>query len=166
MNNDNIVSKKSVLQIATILSAVILTMGALMPSVFAQEGSGPNVAPIVQNNVDPKLDLVVDPDVIFTEEDCQEASDDIDQQDTQDSEQVAEGEGGIFSPKIQTSVQTGLNMAITPDFDFANCNPTDDITQEREQTSNQQGTGLRIPTSVQDGTNVAVDPNVDLSSIF
>ncbi len=196
MNNNTIQSKNSVLSIATILSALMLT-AVVMPSLgpttaFAQKEDVPdsssllkqlnadstdqqettsNAAPIVQTNVQPQLNVNVDVDLVFHPEDCQDASDDLNQGNEASSNQESSSDG----PKVDTSVQTGLNVAVTPDLVFTDaCKPTDHTTQSNDLSSNQQGSsnpedgdhnltdGSTYATSASDARNVAVDPNYSI----
>ena len=118
MNNNKIQSKKSVLSIATILSALMLA-GAVMPSLgpttaFAEEKDPSdsssvleelNVdssdeqetesgsAPVVLTNVQPQLNVNVDVDLVFHPEDCQDASDDVNQGNEASSDQQGSSNG-------------------------------------------------------------------------
>ena len=162
---------KYVFQIGTILSVLVLAASAMSSSfsanAFAQEdgqdtstlleeanadttseGDASSSQDLVDVAVQPDTQVEVDVDVIFDEEDCAEASDNVDQQNTQSADQDA---------YVSTAVQTGLNVAITPDFDFANCNPTDQISQGHSQSANQGDEGYQ--TSVQDARNYAHDFN-------
>ena len=111
----------------------------------------------------PQLNVNVDVDLVFHPEDCQDASDDVNQGNEASSDQQGSSNGG---PKVETSVQTGLNVAVTPDLVFTDaCNPTDQTTQNNDLSSNQQGDGdggSTYATSVSDGHNVAVDPNYSI----
>ena len=152
---------KYVFQIGTILSVLVLAASAMSSSfpanAFAQEEANPDTTSeedasssqdLVDVAVQPDTQVEVDVDVIFDEEDCAEASDNVDQQNTQSADQDA---------YVSTAVQTGLNVAITPDFDFANCNPSDQISQGHSQSANQGDEGYQ--TSVQDARNYAHDYN-------
>lgn len=150
--NNNKLSSKYVFQIGTMLSVLVLAAYAMSSSIptkaFAQE-EVPDGNELVATTVQPSTKVAVDVDVLTTEEDCENANDDIDQQNTQDSNQDA---------WIGTSIQTGLNMAFTPDFDFVGCNPTDQVNQGHDQNSEQGDEGFQ--TSVQDAHNFADDTNV------
>jgi hypothetical protein len=152
---------KYVFQIGTILSVLVLAASAISSSfpanAFAQEeanadttseGDASSSQDLVDVAVQPDTQVEVDVDVIFDEEDCAEASDNVDQQNTQSADQDA---------YVSTAVQTGLNVAITPDFDFANCNPSDQISQGHSQSADQGDEGYQ--TSVQDARNYAHDYN-------
>jgi hypothetical protein len=177
MNHNKKLTKKSVFQIATVLSAVMLAvsaMSSLVPAkVFAQEDTQGNLVeqpktdsstqqetsssgPAVLTSVQPVLNVQVDVDVIFDEENCRDASDQTNQGITQSSDQQGEG-----NPVVQTAVQTGLNVAVTPDVVLTSqCNPSDQTTQGVAQSTNQQGEGNPVvQTAVQDGRNVADDTN-------
>ena len=153
MNRNKLLSKY-VFQIGTILSVMVLAASALSSSfpanAFAQEG-GPDTSEnqdLVDVAVQPDTQVDVDVDVIFDEEDCEEASDNVDQQNTQSADQDA---------FVSTAVQTGTNVAVTPDFDFSNCYPTDQISQGHSQSADQGDEGYQ--TSVQDARNYAHDYN-------
>jgi hypothetical protein len=152
---------KYVFQIGTILSVLVLAASAMSSSfpanAFAQEEANTDTTSeedasssqdLVDVAVQPDTQVEVDVDVIFDEEDCAEASDNVDQQNTQSVDQDA---------YVSTAVQTGVNVAVTPDFDFANCNPTDQISQGHSQSANQGDEGYQ--TSVQDARNYAHDYN-------
>jgi hypothetical protein len=162
---------KYVFQIGTILSVLLLAASAMSSSfsakVFAQEdgqdtsslleeanaettseGEDSSNQDLVDTEVQNDVQVEADVDVIFDEEDCAEASDNVDQQNTQSADQDA---------YVSTAVQTGVNVAVTPDFDFANCNPTDQISQGHSQSADQGDEGYQ--TSVQDARNYAYDYN-------
>jgi hypothetical protein len=152
---------KYVFQIGTILSVLVLAASAMSSSfpanAFAQEEANTDTTSeedasssqdLVDVAVQPNTQVEVDVDLIFDEEDCEEASDNVDQQNTQSVDQDA---------YVSTAVQTGTNVAVTPDFDFANCNPTDQISQGHSQSTNQGDEGYQ--TSFQDARNYAHDYN-------
>lgn len=158
--NKNKLPSNYLFQIGTILSVLALAASAmpyLIPAkAFAQQGV-PDSQDLVSTTVQPSTKVAVDTDVMFTEEDCQEGNDEIDQQNAQDSNQDA---------FISTAVQTGVNVAVTPDLDFANCNSADQVSQGHDQSSEQGDEGFQ--TSVQDARNFADDTNVavDLRSLL
>jgi len=153
MNKNKLLSKY-VFQIGTILSVMVLAASAMSSSfpanAFAQEGGSDTSEnqDLVDVAVQPDTQVDVDVDVIFDEEDCEDASDNVDQQNAQSADQDA---------YVSTAVQTGLNVAITPDFDFANCNPVDQTNQGHDQSTSQGDEGYQ--TSVQDARNYANDYN-------
>ena len=210
MNNNKVLSNKFALQIATMLSAIMLAalaMPSLAPTkAFAQEqlpdarnllgevnrdsttqaetsysegrDNGVDVDPIIQTSVQPNLNVHTDVDIIFDEADCQDASDDVNQENIQTSDQQGRSEGEVgdnsvyVSPKVETAVQSGLNVAVTPDVVLTDeCDPADQINQGHVQSTNQQG-GSNLEegegsmvvdpthaTSIQNARNVAIDPN-------
>jgi hypothetical protein len=161
--NNNVLSSKRVLLIATILSAMILAaspMASLVPTttVFAQEDASEEdsadvevdegdveVDPAIQTNVQADVNTNVDTAVVTEEDDCDEASNDVDQEISQPSDQqvnrdVEVGEGGLYvNPVVQTSVQAGYNTNV--DYDVLlveGCQPEDNTNQETLQSSDQQ----------------------------
>jgi hypothetical protein len=159
MNNK--FSSKHVFKIGTILSVLVLAAYAMPSSIpakaFAQQDVADNNQELVATTVQPSTNVEVDADILFDEEDCEAANDNVDQQNTQDSNQDA---------FISTAVQTGQNIAVTPDIDFANCNPADQVNQAHSQSSDQGDEGFQ--TSVQNANNFADDTNVsiDLRSLL
>ena len=57
-------------------------------------------APVVLTNVQPQLNVNVDVDLVFHPEDCQDASDDVNQGNEASSDQQGSSNGG---PKVETS---------------------------------------------------------------
>lgn len=147
--------------IATVLSAMMLAaslMASLVPTTaFAQEDAsqedsrevqvgegGVGVDPIIQNNVQVDVKPNVDVAVVTDEQDCEEASNDVNQEilqpsDQQASRDVEAGEGSLYvSPIIQTSVQAGFNYNIDTDVILVEgCQPADDTTLSTSQSSDQ-----------------------------
>ena len=158
--NKNKLKSNYLFQIGTILSVLALAAYAMPSSIpakaFAQDVPD-NSQELVDTNVDSQTEVDVDVDVLMSEEDCAEGNDNTDQQATSESEQDA---------YVSTNVQTGVNVAVTPDVDLAGCNPTDQTNQGISQTSDQGDEGFQ--TSVQDGRNYAYDNNVsvDLRSLL
>lgn len=160
--NNNVLSSKRVLLIATMLSAMMLAaslMASLVPTTaFAQENASEEdsgdveigegdveVDPIIQTNVQADVNANVDAAVVTDEEDCEEASNDVTQEISQPSDQQASrdveaGEGSLYvNPIVQTSEQVGYNINLDYDVILVEgCQPVDDVTQETSQSSDQQ----------------------------
>jgi hypothetical protein len=160
--NKKIVSNKSVLLIATMLSTMMLatsSMASLVPTTaFAQEDvneqedrgevqvgdGGVGVDPIIQTNVQADVKANVDTAVVTDEENCDEASNDVNQEISQPSEQQASrdveaGDDSLYvGPIIQTSEQVGLNYNVDTDVILVEgCQPADDVNLETSQSSDQ-----------------------------
>jgi len=172
--NKKIVSNKSVLLIATMLSTMMLatsSMASLVPTTaFAQEDRGEvqvgdggvGVDPIIQTNVQADVKANVDTAVVTDEENCDEASNDVNQEISQPSEQQASrdveaGDDSLYvGPIIQTSEQVGLNYNVDTDVILVEgCQPADDVNLETSQSSDQnynrnidagEGSTLILPT--------------------
>jgi hypothetical protein len=160
--NKKILSNKSVLLIATMLSTMMLatsSMASLVPTTaFAQEDASDEdrgevevgegdvaVDPIIQTNVGVDVNTNVDTAVVTDEEDCEEASNDVTQEISQPSDQqasrdVQQGEGSLYvNPVIQTNAQVGFNTNVDYDVILVDgCQPEDNVSQETLQDSNQQ----------------------------
>jgi hypothetical protein len=160
--NKKIVSNKSVLLIATMLSTMMLatsSMASLVPTTaFAQADvneqedrgevqvgdGGVGVDPIIQTNVQADVKANVDTAVVTDEENCDEASNDVNQEISQPSEQQASrdveaGDDSLYvGPIIQTSEQVGLNYNVDTDVILVEgCQPADDVNLETSQSSDQ-----------------------------
>jgi hypothetical protein len=178
--NKKILSNKSVLLIATMLSTMMLatsSMASLVPTTaFAQEDASSDedrgevavgegdveVDPIIQTNVGVDVNTNVDTAVVTDEEDCDEASNDVNQEISQPSEQQASrdveaGDDSLYvGPIIQTSEQVGLNYNVDTDVILVEgCQPADDVNLETSQSSDQyynrnidagEGSTLILPT--------------------
>jgi hypothetical protein len=177
--DNNALSSKGALMIATMLSTMMLAASLMASMVsttaFAQEDAsqedsrevqidegGVGVDPIIQNNVQVDVKPNVDVAVVTDEEDCDEASNDVNQEILQSSDQQANrdvevGEGGLYvSPIIQNSVQVGLNYNIDRDVILVEgCQPADHTTLSTSQSSDQNynrdieaggGSNLVLPT--------------------
>ncbi len=162
MNNNTFLSKKFVFTIATMFPALMLVASSMTPfapiEAFAQEGS--DSMPMMMSQ-DMQLNMEIDLDLVFDEEDCQDANDQTTQQISQSDDQYGESSGAF--PVIGTSVNTGMNIAVTPDVVLTDAcgGPTaDQTTQGLSQSSNQQGEGDKYFASVLDGRNIAHDDNV------
>jgi hypothetical protein len=161
--NKKIISNKSVLLIATMLSTMMLatsSMASLVPTTaFAQNDSASEedrgavevgagevgVDPIIQTNVQADVNANVDTAVVTDEEECEEATNDETQQISQSSDQQASrdvetGEGSLYvNPVVQTSVQAGFNYNVDTDVVLVEgCQPIDTTNSETLQSSNQQ----------------------------
>jgi hypothetical protein len=159
---NKILSNKSVLLIATMLSTMMLatsSMASLVPTTaFAQEDvneqedrgevqvgdGGVGVDPIIQTNVQADVKANVDTAVVTDEENCDEASNDVNQEISQPSEQQASrdveaGDDSLYvGPIIQTSEQVGLNYNVDTDVILVEgCQPADDVNLETSQSSDQ-----------------------------
>src|SRR5215211_2966111 len=160
--NKKILSNKSVLLIATMLSTMMLatsSIASLVPTtafaqeVASQEDSGDvavaegdvEVDPIIQTNVQADVNTNVDTAVVTDEEDCDEASNDVTQEISQPSDQqasrdVEQGEGSLYvNPVVQTNAQVGFNTNVDYDVILVDgCQPEDNVSQDTLQDSNQQ----------------------------
>jgi hypothetical protein len=161
--NKKIISNKSVLLIATMLSTMMLatsSMASLVPTTaFAQNDSASEedrgavevgagevgVDPIIQTNVQADVNANVDTAVVTDEEECEEATNDETQQISQSSDQQASrdvetGEDSLYvNPVVQTSVQAGFNYNVDTDVVLVEgCQPIDTTNSETLQSSNQQ----------------------------
>jgi hypothetical protein len=161
--NKKIISNKSVLLIATMLSTMMLatsSMASLVPTTaFAQNDSASEedrgavevgagevgVDPIIQTNVQADVNANVDTAVVTDEEECEEATNDETQQISQSSDQQASrdvetGENSLYvNPVVQTSVQAGFNYNVDTDVVLVEgCQPIDTTNSETLQSSNQQ----------------------------
>jgi hypothetical protein len=160
--NKKILSNKSVLLIATMLSTMMLatsSMASLVPTTaFAQEDAsqedsgdvavadgGVEVDPILQTNVQADVNTNVDTTVVTDPEDCDEASNDETQQISQSSDQLADrdvqtGENSLYvNPVVQTSVQAAFNYNVDSDVVLVEgCQPVDNVNTETSQSSSQQ----------------------------
>jgi hypothetical protein len=161
--NKKIISNKSVLLIATMLSTMMLatsSMASLVPTTaFAQNDSASEedrgavevgagevgVDPIIQTNVQADVNANVDTAVVTDEEECEEATNDETQQISQSSDQQASrdvetGENSLYvNPVVQTSVQGGFNYNVDTDVVLVEgCQPIDTTNSETLQSSNQQ----------------------------
>jgi hypothetical protein len=161
--NKKILSNKSVLLIATMLSTMMLatsSMASLVPTTaFAQNDSASEedrgavevgagevgVDPIIQTNVQADVNANVDTAVVTDEEECEEATNDETQQISQSSDQQASrdvetGEDSLYvNPVVQTSVQAGFNYNVDTDVVLVEgCQPIDTTNSETLQSSNQQ----------------------------
>ncbi len=160
--NKKILSNKSVLLIATMLSTMMLatsSMASLVPTTaFAQEDSnqedrgevavaegGVEVDPIIQTDVQADVNTNVDTAVVTEPEECDEASNDETQQISQSSDQLADrdvetGENSLYvNPVVQTSVQGAFNYNVDSDVILVEgCHPVDNVNTESSQSSNQQ----------------------------
>jgi hypothetical protein len=158
-NKNNILSKKSVVfQVAIVLSAMMLATSAI-PSIvqtkaFAQDPIATDVNTDV--NVDTDLDIIED------EADCREASDQTDQNIGQSIDEQTTSDDELI-PQVLTGVNTGLNVAITPDIDLTGqCSSGDQTNQGIEQSQNLQPDSEAsdaYTTSVNNGRNYADDFN-------
>jgi hypothetical protein len=160
--NKKILSNKSVLLIATMLSTMMLatsSMASLVPTTaFAQDDARQEdsrdvevaegdveVDPILQTEVQADVNTNVDTAVVTDEEDCDEATNDETQQISQSSDQLANrdvetGEDSLYvNPIVQTSVQAAFNYNVDTDVVLVEgCQPVDNVTTETSQSSNQQ----------------------------
>jgi hypothetical protein len=199
---NKILSNKSVLLIATMLSTMMLatsSMASLAPiTAFAQEdipdiealltqaspdstseedtsdnaGSNTDVVvdPVVETGVEADTNVNADTHVITDEEDCDEASDEVDQANVQsvvegDRADGEVGDNGIFvSPKLQTATEFGLNLNVDTDVVLVDgCNPpSDDLTQANAQSADQS-TGSDVEAG-EDST--IVDPTQQIANVF
>jgi hypothetical protein len=205
--NSKTASKKSVLTLATMLSAIMLaasSMPSLVPTTaFAQqEGSaddllkqlnlgsnnqkhirenegGDNsviVDPIVQASVQPAININVNTHVITDKEDCEEASDSVDQANELSAGQEGRsdgnvGEGSLYvSPKVQQSTQFALNLNVDTDVILAEgCIPRDNTSQANELSADQnaggnidEGKGSTIITpTIQNADQIERNQNVN-----
>ena len=158
-NKNNILSKKSVVfQVAIVLSAMMLATSAI-PSIvqtnaFAQDPIATDVNTDV--NVDTALHIIED------EADCREASDQTDQNIGQSIDEQTTSDDENF-PQVLTGVNTGINVAVTPDVDLTGqCSSGDQTNQGIEQSQNLQPDSEAsdaYTTSVNNGRNYADDFN-------
>ncbi|HEX6281005.1 MAG TPA: hypothetical protein VFZ67_02125 [Nitrososphaera sp.] len=137
------------------------------------------VDPIVQTSVQPDLNVNVDTHVITDEDDCEDASDDVDQANVQGADQVARsdgevGEGSVHvTPILQDSRQVALNVNVDTDAILVEgCNPSDEANQANVQGADQEATRdlelgqdstIIIPTDQNAGVfglNIALDHDV------
>src|SRR5829696_8334842 len=134
--NKKILSNKSVLLIATMLSTMMLatsSMASLVPTTaFAQEDGSSD---------EDRGEVAVGEG----DEDCEEASNDVTQEISQPSDQqasrdVEQGEGSLYvNPVIQTNAQVGFNTNVDYDVILVDgCQPEDNVSQDTLQDSNQQ----------------------------
>ena len=160
--NKKILSNKSILLIATMLSTMMLATSSMAPllptTAFAQEDAsqedsgdvavadgGVEVDPILQTNVQADVNTNVDTAVVMDPEDCDEASNDETQQISQSSDQLADrdvqtGENSLYvNPVVQTSVQGAFNYNVDSDVVLVEgCQPVDNVNTETSQSSSQQ----------------------------
>jgi hypothetical protein len=111
------------------------------------EGSDNSVIsdPIVQTSVQPAVNVDVNVNVITDKENCEEASDNVNQRNDLSSSQVADsngetgGEGSTYaSPIVQTSTQLALNVYVDADVILAeDCIPSDNVNQRNDLSSSQ-----------------------------
>ncbi len=137
------------------------------------------VDPIVQTSVQPDLNVNADTHVITDEDDCEDASDDVDQANVQGADQVARsdgevGEGSVHvTPILQDSRQVALNVNVDTDAILVEgCNPSDEANQANVQGADQEATRdlelgqdstIIIPTDQNAGVfglNIALDHDV------
>jgi hypothetical protein len=177
--NNNVLSSKRALMIAAMLSAMMLAaslMASLVPTTaFAQEDAsqedrgevqvpegGVGVDPILQNNIQTDVKTNVDTAMVMDEEDCEAASNDVNQEISQPSDQqvsrdVEAGEDSFYvSPTIQSSVQAAFNYNADIDVVLGEgCEPVDETTLATSQSANQEtnrdieageGSNLILPT--------------------
>jgi hypothetical protein len=212
---NKILSNKSVLLIATMLSTMMLatsSMASLAPiTAFAQEdvpdiealltqvspdstneedtstseedtsanedtsdnaGSNTDVVvdPVVETAAEVDTNVNADTHVITDEEDCDEASDEVNQANEQSVDQGDRADGevgdnGVFvSPKLQTAAEFGLNLNVDTDVILVDgCNPpSDDLNQANAQSADQS-TGSDVEAG-EDST--IVDPTRQIVDVF
>jgi hypothetical protein len=167
MNNENnILSKKSVVfQVAIVLSAMMLATSLAIPSLvqtkaFAQDP--------IETEVNTDANVDTDVDVIDSDADCREASDQTDQGISQSiDEQTTSDDENI--PQVLTGVNTAFNVVVTPDIDLTGqCNTADQTSQEIEQSQNLQPDSEASDAyviSVNEGRNYAFDPNYSIGGL-
>jgi hypothetical protein len=103
------------------------------------------VDPKVQTSVQPAVNVDVNTHVITDEEDCDEASDEVNQGNIQFANQEARsdgkvGEGSFYvSPVVQLSTQVALNVYVDTDVILVpGCNPSDEVNQGNVASANQE----------------------------
>ncbi len=157
-NKNNTLSKKSaVLQVAIVLSAMMLatlTIPSLVQTkAFAQ---GPIETKVNNDvNVDVKTHIINDP------ADCIKASDRTDQYAPQSIDEQTSSPNE-YMPQVLTGVNTATNVAVTPDVDLTGqCHSADQTNQRIEQNQSLQpdGTTDAYATSINQARNIAIDPN-------
>jgi hypothetical protein len=121
-----------------------------------EEGDNSVIAdPIVQTSVQPAVNVDVDLDVITDKENCEEASDNVNQRNDLSSSQGGDGSTHV-NPLVQTSTQFALNLYVDTDVILAeDCIPTDNVNQRNDLSSSQvtgsngeggDGSTINIPT--------------------
>ena len=109
-----------------------------------EEDERVTVDPITETEVQTGVNVNADTALVLSEEDCEDANDEVFQGNGQDSNQQARSEGrvgdnGIYvSPKTQTSAQIAYNVNVDVDVVLAEgCNPSDDVVQANDQSDTQ-----------------------------
>src|SRR5215212_8672195 len=187
--NNNTVSRKLVLMIATMLSTVMLaasSMSSLAPATaFAQQdGSVDDLLAQISSSSDSQNEsreneagansVTVNPIVQTAVQPA--ANDNVDQANDQSADQQGRsdgtvGEGSLYvSPKVQTAQQVGLNVNVDTDVILADgCTPRDNLNQANDQSTSQdagsnvdagKGSNIILPTIQNSGT-LAQNQNVN-----
>ena len=109
-----------------------------------EEDERVTVDPITETEVQTGVNVNADTALVLSEEDCEDANDEVFQGNGQDSNQQARSEGrvgdnGIYvSPKTQTSAQIAYNVNVDVDVVLAEgCNPSDNVVQANDQSDTQ-----------------------------
>jgi hypothetical protein len=158
------ISNKFVLMIATMLPAIMLatslTLSLVPVTAFAQEDDGDSeiqsdiqenegddnsvvVDPISQTEVEVDVNVDANTNVISDEEDCDEASNEVSQENDQNPSSEARSDGNVgdnsiyFSPKAQTTVLVAENINVDTDVVPEGCNPEDRVNQDNDQDPGQ-----------------------------
>ena len=109
-----------------------------------EEDEHVTVDPITETEVQTGVNVNADTALVLSEEDCEDANDEVFQGNGQDSNQQARSEGrvgdnGVYvSPKTQTTAQIAYNVNVDVDVVLVEgCNPSDDVVQANDQSATQ-----------------------------
>jgi hypothetical protein len=176
------ISNKFVLMIATMLPAIMLatslTLSLVPVTAFAQEVDGDSdiqsdiheneggdnsvgVDSITQTEVDVDLNVDANTHVINDEEDCDEASDEVSQENDQNPSSEARSDGNVgddgyyVSSQTQTTVLVAENVNVDTDVVPEGCNPNDTVNQDNDQSPSQIAGG-DIETGENSITNLQI----------
>jgi hypothetical protein len=158
-------SNKFVLMIATMLPAIMLatslTLSLVQVTAFALEDDGDSddiqsnireneggdnsvgVDSTAQTEVDVDLNIDANTHVISDEEDCDEASDEISQENDQKPTSESRSDGNVgddsiyVSSQAQTTVLVAENINVDTDVVPEGCNPSDRVNQDNDQSPSQ-----------------------------
>jgi hypothetical protein len=166
---NKIISNKYALLTATVVSAMMLATSAV-PSLFPTTAAYAEevvVEPTLQTDVETEVNVDVDPDVHISD-DCEDLNGD-----NEEVEQIIElpvnqkdhndNEGDIVvEPTVQTAVQTGLNVIVSPDvFVILGCDDDDtvEVSDEEEVTQITDEPTIQEATSDSEG-DLLISPDI------
>ncbi len=130
------------------------------------------VEPIIQTTVQPDLNVNTNTHVVTDEDDCQDASDDVDQANVQTSDSTGRiegevGEGSVHvSPIVQTSEKVALNANVDTDVVVADCGDNLDASDEQAQANLQTEDQEASRDLEVDDDSTVIIPTIQNAGIF